>query len=159
MLVRQPPESPVSIPDPALPTFILRRYLQLTKQDLDHPIQQSALIRDVVVERHRLDPKLTPELPHRESLQPLPIHKPYRRLQNPPPAQRPPLYNRHQRPPSARTLDSLQHKRSIYDVSSLRQRTKRLGWSIPTQGDRQRQEGASHRARASSTRGFPLSRE
>jgi hypothetical protein len=80
MLVCQPPESPVSIPDPALPTFILRRYLQLTKQHLDHPIQQSALVRDMVVERHRLDPKLTPKLPHTESLQSLPIHKPYRRL-------------------------------------------------------------------------------
>src|SRR5918994_5269088 len=80
MLVREQPKSPVSLPDPSLPTLVLRRHLQLTEQDLDHPIQQSALVRDVVVERHRLDSKLTPKLPHTESVQPLPIHKPYRRL-------------------------------------------------------------------------------
>src|SRR5215208_963899 len=96
MLVRQPPESPVCLPDPSLPALVLRRYLQLTKQDFDHPIQQSAFVRDVVVERHRLDPKLTPKLPHTESLQPLPIHKPNRRLYYPPPAQWPPLCNRHE---------------------------------------------------------------
>src|ERR671921_1753933 len=67
VLVRQPPESPVSFPDPSLPALFLRRYLQLTEQDLDHPIQQSTLVRDVVVERHRLDPQLTPELAHAES--------------------------------------------------------------------------------------------
>src|ERR687897_3250960 len=42
VLVRQPAESPVRLPDSPLPTFIRRRYLQLTKEDLDHPIQQSA---------------------------------------------------------------------------------------------------------------------
>src|SRR5215210_1210944 len=80
MLVGEPPKSPVRLPDPSLPALVLRRYLQLAKQDLDHPVKQSILVRDVVVERHRLDPKLTPKLPHRESLQPLPIHEPYRRL-------------------------------------------------------------------------------
>src|SRR5215208_596729 len=131
MLVRQPPESPVSLPDPSLPALVLRRHLQLTKQDLDHPIKQCVLVRNVVVERHRLDAKLTPELPHRESLQPLPVHKPYRSLEYPLPAQRPPLDNRHHKPPSARTLDSLQHERRVYDVSIPRRRIERgKAWGV-----------------------------
>src|SRR5215210_5490896 len=102
MLVGEPPESPVSLPDPPLPTLVFRRHLQLTEQDLDHPVKQGALVGNVVVERHRLNPKLTPKLPHRECLQPLPVRKPYRSLEYPPPAQRSPLHNRHQKPPSAR---------------------------------------------------------
>jgi hypothetical protein len=65
VLVREPPERPVPLPDAFLPILIAQRNLQLAQQNLHHPIEQRALVRDVVVERHRLYPELRSQLPHR----------------------------------------------------------------------------------------------
>ena len=47
------------------------RQLDLAHDEVGDPVQQVVLVRDVVVERHRLDPELLPEPAHAERLDPV----------------------------------------------------------------------------------------
>lgn len=45
--------------------------LELARDEVDDAVQDLVLVRDVVVQRHRLDPELPGEPPHAEGLDPL----------------------------------------------------------------------------------------
>ena len=53
-----------------VPVSAVRRQLDLAQDEVDDPVQEVVLVRDVVVERHRLDAERLAELPHRQRLDP-----------------------------------------------------------------------------------------
>jgi hypothetical protein len=56
-----------------LPVDLERGRLDLTEDDVDHPVDQLDLVGHVVVERHRRDAQLVGELAHRQRLEPVAV--------------------------------------------------------------------------------------
>ena len=54
--------------DRHVPVLVAGRELDLEQSEVDDPVDEVALVRDVVVERHRLHAELARELAHRERL-------------------------------------------------------------------------------------------
>ena len=61
--------------EPRLPIAVPGRGVDLTEDDVDHPVEDVLLVRDVVVEGHRLDADLRAEPPHAERLDPVPVRE------------------------------------------------------------------------------------
>ena len=52
-----------------------RRRFDLAEDDVDHPVEELVLVRDVVVERHRAYAELVCELAHRQRLDPAAVRE------------------------------------------------------------------------------------
>jgi hypothetical protein len=57
-------------PGGRLPARLVAGQLDLGEHAVDHAVEQVDLVGDVVVQRHRLDPQLHPELAHGERVEP-----------------------------------------------------------------------------------------
>ena len=55
-------------PDRLLPVAVAVRQLPFGEHEVEHPVEQVLLVRDVAVERHRLEPELLAEPAHRQRL-------------------------------------------------------------------------------------------
>jgi hypothetical protein len=89
-----PPERGVhrdrTCPDGRGPVAHRRRRLALLEDEIEDSVEQVVLVRDVVVERHRLESEHLPELAHRHRLDPALVRERERRLQDALPAERNP---------------------------------------------------------------------
>ena len=63
--------------------------LDLADDEVDDAVHEIALVRDVVVQRHRLDPELPGEFPHRERLDAGVVREPDCGVENTVPAEGP----------------------------------------------------------------------
>ena len=66
-----------------VPVSVRRRRLALGEDEVEDAVEQVVLVRDVVVERHRLEPEHLAELAHRHGLDPALVGELERRLEDP----------------------------------------------------------------------------
>jgi hypothetical protein len=63
-----------ALPDRLLPVRV-RRELDVTHDEVDHGVDEVALVVHVVVQRHGFDPEVFCELPHTERVEPAVVGK------------------------------------------------------------------------------------
>ena len=63
--------------------FLGARRLHLGEDEVEHAVEEVVLVRDVVVERHRLEPERLPELPHRQRVDPVLVGEREPRFEDP----------------------------------------------------------------------------